>query len=168
MMESIFLPLANHLPRFNFFDRVRVQLLRLAGMRLGKHTSIWGPLTVRPIGAAKNIEIGKNTFLNTEIRFGVPVEKVIIGDFVQIGPRVSFETVSHDLIPKIGGLRASYSKPIEVCDYVWIGAGSIITQGVTIGEGAVVAAGALVTKDVAPYTLVGGIPARVLKKIASQ
>ena len=51
-----------------------------------------------------------------------------------------------------------------VGDYVWIGARSIILQGVTIGEGAVVAAGSVVSKDVAPYTIVAGVPAKVVKQ----
>jgi acetyltransferase-like isoleucine patch superfamily enzyme len=56
-----------------------------------------GPLTIRPIGCVKNIEIGEGSTLNTETRFGVPQSKVIIGRKVQIGPRVMFETVNHGL-----------------------------------------------------------------------
>ncbi len=165
MREAIFLTLANNLPRFEIFDKVRIILLNLAGMSIAKRAVIWGPVTVRPIGSVKHIIIGENSFLNTETRFGVPNEKVTIGNFVQIGPRVSFETVSHGLLPRPNKLRTSHSLPIKVCDYVWIGAGAIITQGVTIGEGAIVAAGSVVTKDVAPFSVVGGIPAKLVKKI---
>ena len=57
------------------------------------------------------------------------------------------------------------SKPIKVCDNAWIGMNVLVLKGVTIGEGAVVGAGSVVTKDVPPYTVVGGNPARVLKKL---
>lgn len=74
-----------------------------------------------------------------------------------------FETVSHGLIYEIGAGRGSVTKPINVEDEVWIGAGCIITQGVTLGKGAVVAAGAVVTKDVESYAVVGGTPAKFIK-----
>ena len=57
------------------------------------------------------------------------------------------------------------TKPIHICDKVWIGFNAIILKGVTIGEGAIVGAGAVVTKDVPPYTVVAGNPARVVKKL---
>lgn len=103
--------------------------------------------------------------MNTEIRFGVPDEKVIIGKNVQIGPRVMFETVSHGLRYISGKGRGGWAKPIIIEDEVWIGAGAIILQGVTIGHGAVVAAGAVVNKIVEPNTLVGGVPAKLIQEI---
>jgi acetyltransferase-like isoleucine patch superfamily enzyme len=165
MKESIFLPLANNLPRFKLFDRYRGTLLRLAGMTLGKSTVVWGPLTIRPIGSIGNIVVGHNSFLNSETRFGVPKAAVVIGNYVQVGPRVSFETVTHGLNIRPNQLRTSQSLPIKVCDYAWIGAGVIVTQGVTIGKDAIVAAGAVVTKNVEPFTVVGGVPAKLIKKI---
>ena len=148
--ELVFLTLANHLPRIRVLDRLRPRLLRWAGMRIRGRCTIWGPITVRPIGGLRNIEVGGGSFLNTEIRFGVPGEPVIIGKNVQVGPRVMFETVSHGLVYVPGEGRGSIRRPIRVEDEVWIGAGAIVTGGVTIGRGAVVAAGAVVTKDVAP------------------
>jgi maltose O-acetyltransferase len=165
MRELLFLTMANNLPRLKICDEFRFIIYRLAGIKIKWRSRIWGPLMIRPIGGAKNIEIGKGTFVNTEIRFGVPREKVIIGDYVQVGPRVMFETVSHDLTFIPGKGRGGCSKPIIVKNGVWIGAGSIITQGVTIGSGSVIAAGAVVIKDVAANTVVGGVPAKLLKKI---
>lgn len=133
-------------------------------MEIDLNTSIWGPLTIRPEGATSNIVVGQNSFINTDVRFGVPKDKVVIGDFVQIGPRVSFETVSHSLEPLYNSLRDTMTKGITVENHVWIGAGAIITQGVCIGKGSVVAAGAVVNKDVPPFTLVGGVPAKKLKQ----
>ena len=74
MRELIFLSLANHLPRLKFCDRIRFRLLRLAGLRIDGKCEIWGPLTIRPLGAASNISIGERSFLNTDIRFGAPAQ----------------------------------------------------------------------------------------------
>lgn len=160
MRELTFLTLANHLPRSRLSDKIRTRLYRLAGINVPKDSTIWGPLDIRPIGKAKNITIDSGTFLNTDIRFGVPHSPVHIGKHVQIGSRTLFETVSHGLIYKEGVGRGTTTKPITVHDKVWIGAGAIILGGVTIGEGAVVAAGAVVTKDVKAFTVVGGVPAK--------
>ena len=91
--------------------------------------------------------------MNTEVRFGVPKDKVVIGENVQIGPRVMFEIMNHGLKYESGQGRGGWTKPIVIEDEVWIGAGSIITQSVTVGRGAVVAAGAVVTKEL--YAKVG-------------
>jgi len=136
----------------------------LAGVKIKGKPIIWGPLTIRPIGGATNIEIGSDTFINTDVRFGVPNDKVIIGDRVQIGPRVMFETMNHGLKYEPGKGRGGSTKPIVVEDEVWIGGGAIITQGVTIKRGAVVAAGAVVTKNVAVNSVVGGVPAKLMDK----
>lgn len=81
-----------------------------------------------------------------------------------IGPRVMFETVNHGLVYEPNKGRGARTQPITIEDEVWIGGGSIITQGVTVGRGAVVAAGSVVTEDVEPDTVVGGAPARFIKK----
>jgi acetyltransferase-like isoleucine patch superfamily enzyme len=163
--ELFFLTLANHLPRIGVFDRYRYFVLRLAGVQIKGRCKIWGPLTIRPIGGARNIEIGKGTFINTDVRFGVPKEKVIIGKDSQIGPRVMFETVSHGLEYIPGEGRGGWSKAIVLEDEVWIGSGAIIMQGVTIERGAVVAAGAVVVSNVDAKTVVGGVPAKVIRRI---
>lgn len=165
LRELVFLGLANKLPRLRTFDRKRYLLLRLAGLNIKGKCTVWAPLTIRPLGGAQNVEIDEGTFLNTDVRFGVPKDKVTIGKNVQVGPGVKFETVDHGLeyIPKEG--RGISTKPIIVEDEVWIGANAVITQGVTIKKGAVVAAGAVVVKDVESYTLVGGVPAKQIKAI---
>ena len=165
LRELFFLFIANHLPRLSFFDEWRYVILSLAGMDIRGKCKIWGPLTIRPIGGIKNIVIEEGAFLNTEIRFGCPKDKIVIGSNVQVGPGVAFETVNHGLLYIEEQGRGTSTKPIVVHEGVWIGAGAIILQGVSIGRGAVVTAGAVVTKDVEPFTVVGGVPSKFLKKI---
>lgn len=165
MRELFFLTIANILPRSQFSDNLRCFFLRLAGIKINGNCTVWGPLTIRPIGGAKNIEIGSGVFINTDVRFGVPTEKVIIGNNVLVGPRVMFETVNHSLKYQREEGRKSFSKSIIIEDEVWIGAGVIIVPGVTIGRGSVVAAGAVVTRNVEPNTLAGGVPAKPLRKL---
>ncbi len=163
--EAIFLPLGNNLPRIRGADGLRRLCFRLAGLRIEGRCAFWGALTIRPIGGARNISVGTGTTLNTNIRFGVPSAPVTIGKNVLIGANVSFETVSHGLEFVPGKGRGDIIRPIYVADEAWIGAGAIITGGVTIGRGAVVAAGAVVTRDVEPLTVVGGVPAKLLRRI---
>ncbi len=168
MRELIFFTIANHLPRVSISDRIRFLFLRLAGMRIKGRCTICAPLIVHPVGGSKNVEIGERCFFNTEVRFGVPKERVTIGSWVAIGARVCFDTASHSLAFIPGKGRQNFHKPIIVGDRVWIGAGATILNGVTIGDGAVVAAGAVVTRDVPPNTLVGGVPAKVIRSIHDQ
>lgn len=95
---------------------------------------------------------------------------ITIGDRVYTAPLVQLLAVNHvyadPSVPIVDqGITA---EGIVVEDDVWIGAGAIVTDGVTIGKGAVVAAGAVVTQDVPPHTVVGGVPARVLKEIKAE
>jgi maltose O-acetyltransferase len=164
LRESLFLTLANHLPRSAWSDRHRWRILRLAGVRI-EAAEVWGPVTIRPLGGAHNLTIHANAFVNTGLRVGCPSASVTIGRGVLIGPRVSLETVSHSVTVTPGRGRTTESAPIIIEDDAWIGAGAIITGGITIGRGAVVAAGAVVTHDVPPLTLVAGVPARPVRSI---
>lgn len=111
----------------------------------------------------KNIQIGKDVFINSGCRFQ-DHGGIIIGDGTLIGHNVVLATINHDLDPQKRG--DNILAPIIIGKRVWIGASATILPGVRIGDGAVVAAGAVVTKDVPERVVVGGVPARVLKKIA--
>lgn len=164
MRESLFLFLGNLLPRLTAADALRWRLYRLAGLRIEARCTIFGPLTLRPIGGAGNVSIGAGTFVNSELRLGAPAP-ITIGRNVLIGPRVAIETGGHGLRHAPGIGRGNLAQAVRVEDEVWIGAGAILTPGITVGRGAVVAAGAVVVDDVAPHTLVGGVPARFIREI---
>jgi len=110
----------------------------------------------------KNISFGKNVFINAGCHFQ-DQGGITIGDGVLIGHNVVLATANHALAPSKS--RKLNYKPIVIGDNVWIGSNSVILQGVTIGQWAVVAAGAVVTKDVEPYTVVGGIPAKFIRRV---
>ena len=110
----------------------------------------------------KNITIGKNVFINTGCRFQ-DQGGIRIGDHVLIGHNVVLATLNHDFAPY--NRATMHPAPIHIEDRVWIGANATVVPGVTIGENSIVAAGAVVTKDVPPNTIVGGVPAKVLKRI---
>lgn len=109
------------------------------------------------------ISIGQNVFINQNCTF-YDLGGLTIGDEVMIGPNVSIITTGHPLEPS--KRRAiTIGKPIVIERNVWIAAGAIVIGGVTIGENSVVAAGAVVTKDVPQNTLVGGNPAQIIRTI---
>ncbi len=110
----------------------------------------------------KNIVFGKNVFVNAGCHFQ-DQGGITIGDGVLIGHNVVLATATHDLAPSRS--RKLHYKPIVIGDNVWIGSNAVILQGVTVGEWAVVAAGAVVTRDVEPYTVVGGIPAKFIRRV---
>jgi len=164
--ESFFLGLGNKLPRNLISDRVYSSFLRLSGVSIGYRSIVWGPLEIRPIGAAKNISIGDKVFINSGVRFGCPPPaKIIIGNHVAIGPRVLFETLNHSLTSNKEGYRPGKSKGITVEDYVWIGANVTLLPNLKVGKGSVIAAGSVVTKDIPPYCLAAGIPANIIKRL---
>ncbi|WFB36558.1 acyltransferase [Kiritimatiellota bacterium B12222] len=164
LKESIFLYVANNLPRLRISDKVRWLLYKYGGINISGPSRIFGPLIIRPIGSARNIYIGSGTFINTETRFGASNSEIHIGRNVMIGPRVMFETFNHDIMYDSLKGRGGKAEKIVIEDEVWIAAGAIILPGVKIGKGAVVAAGAVVNKNVKPFTLVGGVPAKLLRE----
>ena len=110
----------------------------------------------------KNITVGKNVFINEGCCFQ-DQGGIEIGDNTLIGQQVVIATLNHDLNPQ---KRANMiPAPVKIGKNVWIGAHATILQGVTIGDNSVVAAGAVVTKDVPSNTVVGGVPAKIIKTI---
>lgn len=140
-------------------EELRKIMSRLIGKEVDDSFRVFPPFYT---DFGKNIIFGKNVFINSGTHFqdqGV----IVIGDDALIGHNVVLATINHDLYPKNN--RKNHYAPIVLKNNVWIGSSATITSGVTIGEWSVVAAGAVVTKDVPPYTVVGGVPARVIKTI---
>lgn len=115
----------------------------------------------------KNIQLGKNVFINLNNYF-MDGASITIGDNVFIGPYCGFYTANHPLDYKRRNQGLEKALPIKVGDNCWFGANVSVMPGVTIGNGCVVAAGAVVTKDMPDNSLVAGVPAKVVKQIENE
>ncbi|MEI2777259.1 MAG: DapH/DapD/GlmU-related protein [Tetrasphaera sp.] len=139
---------------------LRWRALRALGCRTERST-----INGRLFLGGTDIVVGADSFINYDV-FIDNAAPVTIGQRVAIGPRVTIVTGSH----LIGGPERrrgdSVSAPVVIGDGAWLGAASTILPGVTVGAGAIVAAGAVVTDDVAPDTLVAGVPARLVRSLA--
>ncbi len=109
-----------------------------------------------------NIEIGENFYSNHNLVI-LDCAKVKFGDNVFIAPNCGFYTAEHPLDAETRNKGSEYAKPIIIGNNVWIGGGVQILSGVTVGNNSVVAAGAVVTKNVPDNSVVAGVPAKVIK-----
>jgi maltose O-acetyltransferase len=162
-LRLVGLPIAL-LPHFSF-NRLRTALYRLGGLRIGARSLLLGSVELAGPGDIQaRFVIGEDSQITAPLYADV-CAPITIGDRVFIGHHVVLITTDHEIGPteqRCGGWR---SAPITIEDGVWICAGAKVLPGVTIGRGAVVAAGAVVTKDVPPNTLVGGVPAKILREL---
>jgi acetyltransferase-like isoleucine patch superfamily enzyme len=110
----------------------------------------------------KNLTIGKRVFINSGCKFQ-DQGGISIGDDVLIGHNVVIATLNHSFDPEHRGDLVP--RRVQIGNKVWIGANATILPGIKIGDGAIIAAGAVVTKDVAPLTVVGGVPAKLIKTV---
>jgi len=141
-------------------DEVRSMMAELIGKPVDETFTLFPPIYT---DFGKNISIGKNVFINSCCNFQ-DQGGVTIKDGVLIGHKVVFATLNHGYSQETR--HCLYPAPIVVGNNVWIGSNATILPGVTIGDNAIVAAGAVVTKDVAPDTVVGGVPSRFIKTVA--
>lgn len=108
----------------------------------------------------QNIHVGKNVFINMGCKFQ-DQGGIFLGDGALIGHNVVLATLNHAHAPQDRG--SMQPAPIRIGKNVWIGANAVVLPGVTVGDGAIVAAGAVVTRDVPANAIVGGVPARILR-----
>ncbi len=138
---------------------IRDLLRQITGSEIDESTAVFTPLH---INYGKHTRIGKNVFINFACTF-LDLGGITIEDNVLIAPKVSLLSEGHPASPwDRHSLTVGH---IHIKKNAWIGAGATILQGVTIGENAIVAAGAVVSKDVPDNTVVGGIPAKIIKTI---
>lgn len=140
-------------------DEVRNLLSQITDSEIDESTTVFTPLQ---INYGKHTKIGKNVFINFDCIF-LDLGGITIEDNVLIAPNVSLLSEGHPISPE--NRHSLTVGHIHIKKNTWIGAGATILQGVTIGENAIVAAGAVVSKDVPDNTIVGGIPAKIIKAI---
>lgn len=145
--------------RYHTPEELRELMSQLTGKRVDNTFRLFPPFTA---DFGKNITFGKHVFVNSGCRFQ-DQGGIVIGDGVLIGHNVVIATINHDIDPSMK--RKNHYAPVIIGNHAWIGSNATILPGVTVGSWAVVAAGAVVTKDVEPYTVVGGVPARIIKRI---
>jgi acetyltransferase-like isoleucine patch superfamily enzyme len=140
-------------------EKIRNLLSEITGLEVDSSTMIFPPFQ---INYGKNTKIGKGVFINFDCTF-LDLGGITIDDNVMLAPKVSLLSEGHPVA--VNDRHTLTTGGIHIKRNAWIGANATILQGVTIGENAVVAAGAVVSKDVAANTVVGGIPARNIKNI---
>lgn len=145
--------------RYHTPEELRELMSQLTGKRVDNTFRLFPPFTA---DFGKNITFGKHVFVNSGCRFQ-DQGGIVIGDGVLIGHNVVIATINHDIDPSME--RKNHYAPVTIGNHAWIGSNATILPGVTVGSWAVVAAGAVVTKDVESYTVVGGVPARIIKRI---
>jgi maltose O-acetyltransferase len=147
------------------FSRTRTAILRAGGLRIGPRSLVMGELRVTGDGDRKSLlSIGSDSMITGPLRIDLGAA-VHIGNHVYIGHDVAMLTVDHEIGPSSQRCGQHDRLPIVIHDGVWIASRVTILPGVTIGRGAVVAAGAVLTRDVPPDTLVAGVPAEAVRDL---
>ena len=147
---------------YHDFDEIREIFSELIGEKVDDEFRLFPPFFT---DFGKNIHLGKNVFINAGCKFQ-DQGGITIGDNVLIGHNVVMATLNHNEdVKKRGNLIPA---PINIGNDVWIGSNATILSGVSVGDGAIIAAGAVVTKDVKAKTIVGGVPAKYIRDIRQE
>jgi len=148
--------------------RIRTQILRMAGFKIGRGTTFWGKPYISGGGdLVQRLVIGEDCGINIHCLFDLGTS-ITLGKGVHLGHAVMLLTTSHEIGPSTQRAGPATTAPISIGDGVWIGSRSLILPGITMGTGAVVASGSVVTKDVAANTLVAGVPAKQVRHLAEE
>lgn len=144
-----------------FIARLRARLWGFLLKKMGSNVDMLNGVVIM---SPQKVEIGHDTFLNEFVRIGGQ-NGVKIGNYVQLSQNVSLISENHEYSNPLLPIKKQgyFGKKIVIEDDVWIGANAVVLSGVTVGQGAIVGANAVVTKNVRPYTIVGGIPAKFIK-----
>lgn len=143
--------------RYHEPEEIRALFSELIGKPVDQSFGLFPPFYT---DCGKNITVGKNVFINSGCHFQ-DQGGITIGDGVLIGHNVVLATLNHDFSPK--KRSTLHPAPIVIGENVWIGSNATIVPGVTIGNGSIIAAGAVVTKNVPENVVAGGVPAKIIK-----
>lgn len=114
-----------------------------------------------------NIKAGRQVYFNFDCVI-LDVSQVVIGDRCLFGPKVQIYTATHPINWKVRGSLLEYGSPITIGSDVWVGGGAILCPGINIGDRSIIAAGAVVTRNVPADVLVGGNPAKIIKQLENK
>lgn len=150
------------LPRHKIFNLIKSNYMRIQGAKIGKKVTFYPGIKINP---CMNIKLGDYV----DLAWGVIITTgggVEIGDRTLVGYRTLISSANHTIPDNKGKIFYAGHTPKKVIieNDVWIGGNCVITAGVRVGEGAVIAAGSVVTKDVEAFTIVGGVPAKLIKE----
>ncbi len=143
--------------------KLSIDMLHGGACKIGKYLSSAGPLYIKCVNDGK-LTIGKNCYFNHNC-------SITCGEKIEIGNRCIFANnvviIDHDhkIVPGHGAEEALVSSPIKLDNSVWCGANVTLLKGIHIGEGSVIAAGAVVRTDIPAHSLAAGVPARVIKEL---
>lgn len=142
-----------HIKKFHNYGKLKIYMSKKS--RIKRNVIIQG---------SGELRIGENSYISSFSVIGVN-EKVLIGKDVMIADGVSIRDTDHafDDLSTPMNKQGIITAPVIIEDDVWIGYGAVITKGVKVGKGVIIGANAVVTKDVPPYAVIGGVPAKIIK-----
>ncbi|GAA1510519.1 maltose O-acetyltransferase [Agromyces terreus] len=143
-------------------DRLRRRILRFAGVDLARDARIQP--YVRFVGSPRRLSVRSGAFVNVGLLVGANAD-IVIAERASLGPNVQLIPTTHEIGPHEQRAGATTSAPIRIGRGSWIGAGVTVLGGVDVGDGCVIAAGSVVTRDCEPDGLYGGTPAKLLRKL---
>ncbi|MDD3920258.1 MAG: maltose acetyltransferase domain-containing protein [Eubacteriales bacterium] len=144
--------------------QTRTELLKQLFGKMGENVWLEPPIYT---AYGSNVTVGSNVYFNFNTTL-VDDYTITIGSNVMFAPNVSIAVTNHPLHPVLRQRGEMYARPVVIEDWVWLGTGCIICPGVTVGEGAVIGAGSVVTRDVPPYTFAAGNPCRVIRELTER
>lgn len=150
------------IPGYKLFYKIRYLLCKRILLHCGDKVVIKNRCY---FGNGNNLKVGSFSQLGQNSRLGGPIT---LGNYVMMGPDVVIMAVTHDVsntsIPMIDPRNPSIKNPVIIGNNVWIGTRAIILPGIKIGDNSIIGAGAVVTKSFGPNSIIGGVPARLIKK----